>query len=314
MKNKEHQLDKLIENYLKNESSENEHLLLNQFAKSFRKKLDWDEVQMGNKAEIATEIRQKVTQFRIQRQQKRIRSKRIQLGVSIAASLLLVIGLSFWLQSSIQKTEVFYAETGSKIDSLQLPDGSVLFLSPETKVCYDNHFNHKTREIELVEGNAFFKVARNPQKPFIITSGAIRTKVLGTSFNIHMGIDGYKVTVHTGKVNVSSASESVNLVPFQEVSYSTNNQKLSVTRVSKEDLSPWYRSDLTLTDQSLKTILGLVEKKFGVGISRIKAEQLTIRATVFIARDASLESILQQINYITNLKLEANGKEISCNN
>jgi len=312
MKNREHQLDKLIENYLKNKSCGEERKLLDRFAKSFRKKLDWDEEQMGNKAEIGSDIRRKVVQQTQQNRQKMARYRQIGWGISIAASLMLVIGLSFWIQNPAPKTQLFGMETGAKMDSLQLPDGSVLFLSPDTRVNYDQNFNRKTREVELVKGNAFFKVARDPRKPFIISSGAIKTKVLGTSFNIHMGTDGYRVTVHTGKVNVASDSESVNLVPLQEVNYAIAEGHLSVKTVSRAAISPWYNRDITLTDQNLKTILDLVEQKFGLETIRVGQELLDLHATVFIAREASLESVLQQINYITNLKLKANGKEISC--
>ncbi len=315
MKNKKgHRLDKLIENYLENESPDSESHLLDKFAEDFRQKLDWDEEQMGNKAEIATDIWQKVSRHQIQDHRKTIRYRQIRVGISIAASLILIVGLSFWLQKPAYKTELFSMETGEKMDSLKLPDGSVIFLSPDTRICYNNDFNMKSREVELGKGNAFFKVAHNPEKPFIITSGAIKTKVVGTSFNIHMGTDGYRVTVHTGKVNVASASESVNLVPLQEAGYSIKDGHLSVNRVSKEDISPWYNQDITLTDQSLKTILDLVEKKFGMEAVRVSPQVLNLRATVFIAREATLESVLQQINYITNLKMETHGKEISCKN
>ena len=313
MKNKEHQLDKLIENYLKDESSGEERKLLDRFTESFSKKLNWDEEHMGNKAETGSGIHRKVAQQVQQNRQKMAHYRQIRWGISIAASLMLIIGLSFWMQKPASKTQLFSMETGAKMDSLQLPDGSVLFLSPDTRVSYDQNFNRKTREIELVKGNAFFKVARNPNKPFIISSGAIKTKVLGTSFNIHMGTDGYRVTVHTGKVNVSSNSESVNLIPLQEVSYAIGEGHMCINTVSRAAISPWYNRDITLTDQNLKTILDLVEQKFGLETIRVKQELLDLHATVFIAREASLESILQQINYVTNLKLKANGKEISCN-
>ena len=313
MKNKEgHQLDRMIENYLKNKGPANERHLLDKFAADSFKKQDWDGEQMGDKTAIVSEIWHKISRHQIENRRKTIRSRQIRTGIAIAASLILIFGVSFWMQRPDRKIQLFSMETGSKIDSLKLPDGSVLFLSPDTKICYNNRFNRKARNVELVKGNAFFKVTRNPQKPFIITSGAIKTKVLGTSFNIHMGTDGYRVTVHSGKVNVASASESVNLVPLQEAGYSLSNGRLSVNRVSREAISPWYNHDITLTGQNLKTILDLVEKKFGMEAVRVDPGLLSLQATVFIAREATLESVLQQISYITNLKMEAHGKEIIC--
>ena len=310
MKRREHQLDKLIETYLKNESSREERRLLDGFAESFRNKPE--EVQMGAKSQLATDICREVVRQIQQNRQKRTLVKQLSRGISIAASLILIMGLSFLMLQPTSEPQRFCMETGATTDSLQLPDGSKLFLSPGTRVSYDKNFNLKNRQIELEKGNVFFKVARNPQKPFIITSGAIKTKVLGTSFNIHLGSDAYRVTVHSGKVNVFSDSESVDLLPLQESSYSIGNGHLSVRTVSRAAISPWYNSDITLTNQNLRTILDLIEQKFGLETIRLQQELLDLRATVFIARDATLESILQQINYITNLKLEAHGKEISC--
>ena len=308
MKNNKDLLNNLIEDYLKEKDSADEKHLINLFSESSCNNLDWDEQQMGNKTEIASDIWKKVMQSR----RKTKRHKQIRWTISIAASLILVIGLNFWLQKLNHAEQLISIATSERMDSLLMPDGSVIFLSPDTKIQYNNNFNHKTREIELVKGNAFFKVARNPQKPFIINSGAIKTKVLGTSFNIHMGADGYRVTVHTGKVNVSSDNEAVNLVAFQEATYSALDGHLSINAVSRDFVSPWYNRDITLTNQSLKTILNLVEQKYGLKAIRVNPEQLDFRATVFIACDATLESIIQQINYITNLKLEAHDKEISC--
>jgi|GEM_PF-1434071 len=314
MKNNEHQLDKLIENYLKNESTPGESSLLDHFTERYREKHDWEERQMGNKAKIGSQIRHRINQHTLQNTEKSPAHKYARLSISIAASVIVIIGSIFWIREQAPPSQLLSMETGAQMDSLKLSDGSVLYLSPQTSVSCNKNFNRTVRKIELTKGNAFFKVARNPQKPFVIRSGGIVTKVLGTSFNIQVLEEGCRVTVYSGKVNVSSVSGSVDLVSRQEAGYSNTSHALSVSQVAKDDMIPWYNADVAFNDKSLKTVLKLVEKKYGVEMKQIGQEHLSLRATVFIAKDASLGSVLEQINYITNLKLEVHGKEINCKN
>ena len=69
--------------------------------------------------------------------------------------------------------------------TIQLPDGSVVMLSASAQLSYTKEFGKdSTREVWLSGGEAFFKVAKNPEKPFLVYCGEVVTKVLGTSFNI----------------------------------------------------------------------------------------------------------------------------------
>ncbi|RKD92404.1 FecR family protein [Mangrovibacterium diazotrophicum] len=312
MANRAHKLDKLIDNYLNEKSSPEEKRLLDDFVSDDQFNLQWEQKEMGNQQEVFSSINNAILNQTRTKSFHAISKQQIRWTISVAASLLLLIGVYSWIKFTPEPLQQYSFSTEAQSDSLLLPDGSVIFLSPETELSYDNRFNTERRKVTLVRGNAFFKVARNPEKPFIISSGAIKTKVLGTSFNIHTAINGYRVTVHTGKVNVSSDSESVDLTPLEEVNYSSASGKLSVGKVSPAAISPWYNSDITLADQSLETILNLIEQKFNLDTIRVETKQLEARATVYIARDASLNSIVEQLNYITNLKFEIHGKEIRC--
>lgn len=305
-------LDGLINSYLDGTSSPGEQQLLDNFADQAQNDLRWNDAQMGNKQAVFNAINRTIRNQTRPATSRFSRRQRIGWSVSVAASLLLLVGIYSWLKMTPPTTQLYSFSTRAQADSLALPDGSVIYLSPETELSYDSRFNSNSRTIELVRGNAFFKVARDPEKPFIISSGAIRTRVLGTSFNIHCGNGSFRITVHTGKVNVSSEAESVDLLPLQEASYSLATKKLNTTRVSPAAISPWYNSNVTLADQSIGTILNLIEQKFNLDSIQVESEKRDTRATVYIARDASLQSVLEQLNYITNLKFETDGKNLSC--
>lgn len=87
---------------------------------------------------------------------------------------------------------------------LRLPDGTRVWINQNTIIEYPEQFNSKERAITL-KGEAFFEVAKDPTKPFVITSGDIKTTVLGTSFNVkaYSGMEP-EVHVRTGKVRVET--------------------------------------------------------------------------------------------------------------
>ena len=89
--------------------------------------------------------------------------------------------------------------------TIQLPDGTQVWLSPSTLVEYPSVFEGAARKVKL-SGEAFFEVAHDASHPFIITSDNIQTKVLGTSFNIQAYHNQKKIAVMvvTGKVKISN--------------------------------------------------------------------------------------------------------------
>jgi ferric-dicitrate binding protein FerR (iron transport regulator) len=129
-------------------------------------------------------------------------------------------------------------------DTVHLPDGSLVILEPKAIVRYHNQFKGPKREVYL-EGNAFFKVTRNPKSPFYVYSKNIVTQVLGTSFFVKTNAltKNVEVAVQTGKVAVYEAgretvqerkneeSSGVILKPNQKVIYSGIDHHFRTTLV-----------------------------------------------------------------------------------
>jgi transmembrane sensor len=86
-----------------------------------------------------------------------------------------------------------------------LSDGSVVYLNANSKLYYPTKFDGKNRTIEF-EGDAFFEITKNPQKPFVIKAKDSEIRVLGTSFNVNTNLESkdIEVLVETGKVRLSS--------------------------------------------------------------------------------------------------------------
>ena len=106
------------------------------------------------------------------------------------ALLLLIISGTFITYFSFKRTasstgkeqEVLVAKNGSRIRSL-LPDGTTVWLNAGSQLFMENDFSGATREVRL-EGEAFFDVVKNPERPFIVHASDIDIRVLGTAFNV----------------------------------------------------------------------------------------------------------------------------------
>ncbi len=145
--------------------------------------------------------------------------------MSAAAAVFLLAGTAFlvaifkWPFSDNDRQRLFtYEETFEKTNHdewreitnlneseqvVVLPDSSIVKLQPKATLAFRKQFDGAFRKVQLV-GEAFFEVKRNSEKPFIVLSNGLITKVLGTSFNIKAdkGSDKVMVAVRTGKVSV----------------------------------------------------------------------------------------------------------------
>jgi transmembrane sensor len=113
---------------------------------------------------------------------------------------------SHFINSSNGDTKLYTLLTkAGERKTLTLPDGTKIWLSPSSSLQYPDQLTGNLREVKL-EGEAFFEVAKDKEHPFVIHSGQMDTRVVGTSFNIQSyKIQAkYLVTVVTGVVNVST--------------------------------------------------------------------------------------------------------------
>lgn len=296
-----HSLEYLIDKSSRNKTSEAEENLLSNFALSEYQNAKWDESLMGNSDEVSKNIYDGI-QLRI------VKKKTINpyLKYMVAASILFLVGLGFFFKPGIAAEKQLSFKTSSIPKSIKLSDGSKIYLAANSSFQYPEKFNGGERKVSLLKGNAFFEVAKDKKHPFIITSGEVKTRVVGTSFHIQMSKSKCEVIVVTGKVNVTSKGQSVDLVPNEEALF--QSQKLTKLQADKSYLVNWYSTDITLNQTTLKQVISVLQYKYGVSFHYDNEQVLATPLTVFIKKDATLENVLEQINYITNLKFKVYGE------
>ncbi len=185
----------------------------------------------------------------------------------------------------------------------ELADGTMVWLNQGSKLVYPNRFVGGTRTVQL-EGEAYFEVASNKEIPFIVESGNLAVKAVGTSFNVKSFSDDIKfeTSLESGKViilngNKDNAVEVCEMDPGERFVYdeSTNSYSLN-----KEDLTAyvsWRDGKLIFRDNPLTEVVERLSRWYNVKIQLEDPglEYLTITAT-FV--DEPLEQVLEMMKSI----------------
>ncbi|SIQ29397.1 FecR family protein [Maribacter ulvicola] len=240
---------------------------------------------------------------RIKNQQHK---KSVRPWLRIAASVAIVINIGalvYYTLASDDKNPqtmsyiVKSTDWGKRMDFI-LADGTEVKLNSGSTISFPESFEGNTREVKLV-GEAFFNVAKNTKKPFIIKSGNLSTTVLGTSFNINAypTSDNISVTVATGKVQIGAKSTTVLLHPNEQGVFHKKSDSISKKEVNSDDLINWKKGILKFDDIGIKDALTVIEKWYGVTFTFKDDQRLDCHITASFD-SATLSNVLESISYV----------------
>jgi ferric-dicitrate binding protein FerR (iron transport regulator) len=203
---------------------------------------------------------------------------------SVAASILLLLGLFGyglwqWSGDRPERVDLLSIRMNNTRQPMQirLDDGSLVTLEPGSFLRFPDHFAQTKREVFLT-GEAFFSVTRQPQRPFLVVTDRVVTRVLGTSFRVKAfgGKANVSVTVRTGKVSVFSrpASNTVGkelanavvLVPNQRAVFYPADARLVKTLAENPVLltADQKQLDFDFTNTPLPAVFEQLEKAYGL--------------------------------------------------
>jgi len=160
-----------------------------------------------------------------------------------------------------------------KIISVMLPDSSEIWLNSGSSISFPQNLKHADIRTVKLNGEAFFKVKRDPAHPFVVKSQNIQTRVLGTSFNIRAW-KGYKpeVTVLTGKVAVSrdsagGQSAAIHLLPNQKVVYEIKSTSLVRENIDDAKASiDWRTGKMNFDRTPMEDVFQTISRKYAVKV------------------------------------------------
>ena len=269
----------IIAKYLNNKCSEGEQVLVEAWYKSFENNPDGiSDMNDNDREELIYRVRFNINQ-KIKPLQIHTPQRWVWYASSIAAMLLIVIGLSFYfnpkndrnlsqIKSNIPLSDwAKYENSSAKILKIALPDGSTVWLQPKTQLSY-NQSDRVYRQVNLT-GEAFFDVKRDEARPFLIYAGKMTTKVLGTSFNVkaYLETDKFEVSVVTGKVSVTNEAEKeVFITPKQQAILENKSDVLTINELPKNKTFYWELASLAFDNTSMQNVVENIEHNFNVTI------------------------------------------------
>ncbi|WP_455628393.1 FecR family protein [Parabacteroides chinchillae] len=237
---------------------------------------------------------------------------------SLVASVVLVLGLggAIYFADREPAPLMFVASSGIKnFEPVSLPDGTEVQMGPGSKIVYPEKFSGKNREVAL-EGQAFFDVAKNPGKPFIVHTPDMKITALGTAFEVfsYKHENKHEIILLNGKVKIGVNNEKhpgnkeVELLPNEMFVYDKWNKTASVRTVDADKYSTWRNNGiLSFENEKLNMIIPRLEQWFGRKIICQKNVADSYRFT-FKVRDESLERILYILSKSSPIRyVEMNG-------
>jgi len=270
-----------------------------------------------------------------------------------AAIIVLTVAMSGFLFFNLGKWDVKVPESGiselvvplgSKAD-LTLPDGTTVTLNAGSRLKYDNTFGIADRVVQL-EGEGFFKVAKDPERPFLVKTSHLNVLALGTSFNVkaYPGDETIETTLIEGSVKVEEIiegrlPEAMVLAPNQKLTFYKNDstmgdgpvivkdssagitkaeqgpkllkiQKAITENINVEPVISWKENRWIFEKQSLLQIAVDLERKFDVQIE-FKSERLkNYRFTGTILAEP-IEQVLEVMSLSAPIDFTVRGRVVT---
>lgn len=307
-------LKRLLKRYSSGTASEAERFLVEKWYGSFGDL--GDQIPGLESFELATETKNRMFNKINSRTQKPLRQWYQQPAIRIAASLVIVTSIILLLipyKQSEKPDLLIYQTVKGENKKITLPDSTLVWLNANTRLEVLSDYAGDFRKVNLV-GEAYFQVRPDPERPFIITSGELQTKVLGTSFNVsaYPVLSDIKVAVNTGKVSVSKGNQSLaTLTPGKAIHYNRQTQQVMLIEEGGATQSSWRNGRVMLDDASFDELALRFGNMFNTTLSSRENAVRQLRFRLMIDNTLPMEDNLKIITGIHQLKFrKTNENEI----
>ncbi len=332
----------LIWSYLQNTTSREENELINQWLGESEENKRWfcslkavhaveGETEHARKHLLDKEF--KSLQKKIEasgsdvEKEKSVPVKRLYLSGfrKYAAVLLLAIlsvaGVFIYQYSRGTQSDYLVASVShdGDIKVIFLPDGSTVWLNNSSQLRYPENFSQKTRNVYL-EGEAYFDVKKDAEKPFIVTSSSLQVTVKGTKFDFRSSEEDLfsSVVLDEGSIEILQMKEnilkdqrkSVILLPNQLYVLNKKTGEFKVEEVENDFHQQWITGSYSFTSTPLEKVLEQLERSHGV---HVVTQDSPLKQTLFTGgykRSDSIEMVLNSISLSLGLEYRQEGDTV----
>lgn len=226
-----------------------------------------------------------------------------------AASIILIVALSAYFighqQADAPKGMITMSVMNGQKGNISLADGTQVYLNSGSKIIYDNSYNKKDRKLVL-EGEAYFEVAKDKDKRFIVEANGINVEALGTSFNVkaHKNDKSVSVILIEGSVKVGNDSREDILIPNERMEYN-----LLTGKFDKSELHPninhllWRSEELAFYGESLEEVCKILTRMYNCQFI-FKSEDVKKYTYNGVIKNNSLGNVLDFISQTASIRYE----------
>ena len=225
------------------------------------------------------------------------------------ATIALVAVLVFPMHSDFET----YSTSVAEVRSFELEDGTQVTLGGKSKI--NVQYLAKMRRIELIEGDALFEVTPNPAQPFIVFTGHIETRVLGTVFAVERDPNHVTIAVKEGKVRVGTPqdetapstvnSSSAVLTPGQGVVARYDGEVGDVTAVDMNNIGSWIEGRIRYENATLRAIVADANRHHSKEIQIKDDATAALRVSISFNTD-NIEQLIENLAKILDLEIKRN--------
>jgi ferric-dicitrate binding protein FerR (iron transport regulator) len=193
---------------------------------------------------------------------------------------------------------------------IELSDGSVVWLNAASSLHFPTAFAGKTRKVEMT-GEAYFDIAKNKDKPFIVTVNGAEVQVLGTHFNVmaYPDEETVKTTLLEGSVKFTNGNHSSMLVPGQQSQLLKNGELKTLDNIDVDYVISWRRGMFHFENADIEDVLRQLSRWYDVEVE-FKGRKLHDPLHAEFPLNTNLSDALNALESTGSAKFEIEGKKI----
>ena len=195
---------------------------------------------------------------------------------------------------------------------LRLPDGSLVWLNSASSLTYTAFLNEQEKREVMLNGEAYFEIAKDKAHPFIVKTDKQAIEVLGTHFNVMAYTDEpfIKTTLLEGSVSITGNGLKVLLKPGELAINDIDANKINVTSVDAEDAIAWKNGYFNFDNENIGTIMKQISRWYDIDVEFRDADYNKVYWVANYARSASLNGLLKSLEMTGNVHFKIEGRRV----
>jgi ferric-dicitrate binding protein FerR (iron transport regulator) len=238
--------------------------------------------------------------------------------IGAAAAIAVVLAGIFLLRNTTQHSPAISLQslnnTTSQVQLYRLPDSSRVWLQPHSRLQYAAGFEQVTTRAVQLEGEGFFEIAPDAKRPFLVQSGGILTKVLGTAFNLEAYAQEQMVRVSLlqGKVAVedTTTGHSTLLLPGHQLVYRKEQHSPKMDTLANTDLHQWTNGTIVLNNMPVADALQRMAHRYGLQLIYAAGVHLKGKNVNGVFKEQSLDEMLRIILFVSGYQYKLTAQTI----